>query len=120
MTYIFTSADKTVALHEEDGGNVPWNPTLNQPEDIGGYAGRLWMDEGSPIPAPYVAPPPTPEQFRVTQFDSDAERRDFIMQIMNATPEQIKTYITNNVTDLPSARAMLIKLALLVAKVIRD
>lgn len=65
-------------------------------------------------------PAPTADQLRDAALQGDTDRQAIVTAIKNATPAQIKTYITNNVTDLASARQMLIKLALLVARNIRD
>lgn len=54
-------------------------------------------------------------QTRVASFQTDAGRAALIAQLQAATPAQIKTFITNQVTDLASARQMLIALALVIA-----
>jgi hypothetical protein len=119
-TYIFTQPDNAIAQRSGDGAFVPWDAQANQPKDITGAAGKIWQRDGSPIPDPYVAPPPTADEIRAGQFNADVDRQDIVTQVKNATPTQIKNYINNNVTDLASARVMLIKIALLVAKTIRD
>lgn len=118
MAYVFSAPDNSMV--QRDTAFVPWNTVLNQPLDISGGAGVIWRQDGSPIPSPYVAPAPTVEQLREAALVADADRQVLVAAIQDATPAQIKTFITNNVTDLASARLMLIKLALLVAKVIRD
>lgn len=68
---------------------------------------------------PYVVPPPpdTSAQTRRAAFLADANYQALLAQLKAATPAQVSTYITTNVTDLPSARAMLIKMALILALV---
>jgi hypothetical protein len=120
MTYKFSIADNTVA-QRDDNAFVPWSPVASDgPRDKGGGVFRRWKDEGSPIPDPYVAPAPTGDEVRSAQFNSDTDRQDIVTAAANATPQQIKNYINNNVTDLASAKVMLIKLALLVSKTIRN
>ena len=73
MTYKFQNAERTDVIRD-DGANVPWNPTINQPLDIGGQAGRLWRGDGAPAPNPYVAPPP-PKITSVSNFQGRAMLR---------------------------------------------
>lgn len=54
---------------------------------------------------------------RKATFKSDANYQTMLAQLKQATPAQVQTYITNNVTDLASARAMLVKFALVLALV---
>ena len=78
-----------------------------------------WVAEGNTA-APYVAPPPTPFELREAAFLADTTRAEMVDKLKNATPDQIKTYITNNVTNLAEARTMLIRLALAVALLVRN
>lgn len=119
MSYVFNNADHTSVLRD-DVVHVPWDPANNRPLDYDGQAGRLWIEAGSPIPDPYVARPPTADEARITVFNADTDRQTLVDQIKTATPAQIKNYINTNVTDLASARQMLMRLTLLVAKYIRD
>lgn len=43
-----------------------------------------------------------------------------IRALLNASPDQIETWITNNVTDLQSARAVLIRLAQALSAIARE
>lgn len=43
-----------------------------------------------------------------------------VKQLIDASPQQIETWITNNVTDLASARAVLIRLAKAVSLIARE
>lgn len=52
---------------------------------------------------------------RKAAVDTEAASDTFIDALRGATPDQIKTWVTNNVTDLPSAKAALAKLACAVA-----
>lgn len=56
-------------------------------------------------------------QTRKDAFKADANYQALLAQLKQATPAQVQTYITNNVTDLASARAMLVKFALVLALV---
>lgn len=56
---------------------------------------------------------------REAAFANDADRIILVERLRNATPAQIRTYMNNNVTDLPSARLMLTRLALVLATAIR-
>jgi hypothetical protein len=118
MPYVFTDQDSAFA-RRDDGADIPWDKVNNRPADIDGHAGRRWQLEGSPVPAPYVAPPPTEGELRNAAFDADVDRQNMVSAITNATPAQIKNYVNNNVTDLASARLMITRLTLLVAKSLR-
>jgi hypothetical protein len=119
-TYQFYASDNFLALRSGDGALVPWNPQANQPLDIDGHAGRIWKQDGSPIPDPYVAPPPTAEEVRTAQFNNDIDRQTIVTNLQNKTPDQIKQWINNNATDLTTTKQMLLRLTLLVAKTLRD
>lgn len=70
---------------------------------------------------PYVAPPPpTAGQVRDTAFKADPARIDLMDRLKNATPQQIETWMTNNVTNLAQARGMLTALVKVLAIVVRD
>jgi len=74
---------------------------------------------GGGVIGAYVAPPPpdTSARDRVAAFKADASYQALLNQLKSATPAQVQSYITSNVTDLASARAMLIKIALVLALV---
>lgn len=44
---------------------------------------------------------------------ADANYKDLVSKLKGATPAQIQTYVTNNVTDLPSAKVLLAKILLI-------
>ncbi len=120
MTYTFTQPDNTVA-QRDDSAFVPWSAVAGDgPRDTGGGVYRRWKDEGSPIPGPYVAPSPTADDIRVAAFLSDIDRQALVTAVQTATPAQIKTFVTNNVTDLASARVMLMKILLLISMTVRS
>jgi len=54
-TYTYSRPDKTMTRRSSDGAFVPWDPVANTPADTG-YAYRVWIDDGSPAPLPYVPP----------------------------------------------------------------
>lgn len=43
-------------------------------------------------------------------ISADADFRDVVSKLRNASPAQIRTYVANNVTDLPSAKTLLAKI----------
>lgn len=53
------------------------------------------------------------------QVDLHPDTLTFINAIKHATPQQINTYINNNVTDLASAREVLKKITLVLSRVLR-
>ncbi len=84
MAYTFANAEHTIVLRD-DGANIPWDPELNQPLDVDGYVGRLWIAAGSPIPQEYVAPVVTrwviPKSVVISRL-TDAQL-DTVMSIMS-------------------------------------
>lgn len=120
MSYTFAKSDNTVAQRSTDGAFVPWDAQLNQPRDLRGAVGRQWIAEGSPAPAAYVAPPPSPDQQRVIDFSADTDRQNIVTLVGNATPAQIKTFCANNFPSLTAAeRLTMARIILLVAMTIR-
>lgn len=85
----------------KDAANACWTPQIV----------AAWKATHPFIPAPA----PTSDQIRFAAFQADANRQAILAALLAATPAQVSSYITTNVTDLPSARAMLIKLALVLA-----
>lgn len=59
------------------------------------------------------------EAARVASIRADAGYTNLLDAIKAATPAQIDTYLDNNVTDLASARAVLKRMAKLLAVVIK-
>lgn len=117
MAYTFVLPDNTL-VQRDDGALIPWG--ANRPADTAGVIYQKWVADGSPVPSAYVAPALTADQSRNAALDADTDRQNILQAIKGASPAQIKNYINNNVTDLASARTMLIRLALLVAKAIQD
>jgi hypothetical protein len=52
-------------------------------------------------------------------FVSDANRQDIVSKLQNATPTQILNWVNTNVTDLTSAKLVIAKILLLVARTIK-
>jgi hypothetical protein len=71
-TYILTPDGKS-AIRSSDGASVPWDMASNRPLDIGGLAGRIWEQDGSP--APITPPAPTLAEIKATALAALAERR---------------------------------------------
>jgi hypothetical protein len=51
-----------------DGANIPWDAANDHPVDLEGFVGQTWVNDGSPAPAAYVAPPPPPVILTYLQF----------------------------------------------------
>jgi hypothetical protein len=60
MHLIFQKPDSSLVLNVDTQEWINWDKTASQPEDIGGWIGHRWREQGSPQPDPYVAPPPPP------------------------------------------------------------
>jgi len=123
MAYTFTASDNKLA-QRDDGAFIPWDTTANLgPSDKASSVYRRWQSEGSPVPLAFIAPALTPEQIARQVLLNNVNRQNIVAAIEAADPATIDiaitNYINNNVTDLASAKVMLIRLALLVAIVIR-
>ena len=57
----------------------------------------------------------TAKENRDLAFMSDADRLDLVTRLKTATPNQIKNYVDSNVTDLASAKVLLMKMLLALA-----
>jgi hypothetical protein len=47
-----------------------------------------------------------PQRNRATTFRDDPSRADLIQRLQNATPQQIDTWVDNNITSIAAARAL--------------
>ena len=54
VVYTFVDAARTYVQRGSDQAIFPWDSALQQPLDLG-YTYRIWFDDGSPPPQPYVA-----------------------------------------------------------------
>ena len=68
-TYKFNNSTNTIVLRSDDA-HIPWDPANNCPIDIGGWVGRVWVDDGSPTPDTYVEPTLTPQQLYANAISS--------------------------------------------------
>jgi DNA-binding CsgD family transcriptional regulator len=109
------TAKPEIVIRNSDGASIPTNDPSNK--QCSEYL--AWIAAGN-TPAPYVPPALTPRELREQALLADADRADMVDKLKNASPAQIKTYITNNVTNLTQARDMLIKLALAIALIVRQ
>lgn len=57
---------------------------------------------------------------RAIGLESEASADQFIDQLRTATPTQIRNFVTNNVTDLASAKVLLGRMAIAIAYLLRD
>lgn len=120
-SYVFAVPDNS-SVQRDDGAFVVWSATgAEGPLDKAGTVFKRWLADGSPVPAPYVAPPPTAVQLRAADFLSDVDRQAIVTQVADATPAQIKTYVNNNFPSLTVAERLIIaKIILLVSMTIRS
>jgi hypothetical protein len=65
-----------------------------------------------------ATPKEATEQQRRAALDAEVGADAFIQRLRDAPPEQIKTHVQNNVTDLASARLFIGKLACAVANLL--
>jgi hypothetical protein len=65
-------------------------------------------------------PPPTAEELQEIAIKNDADRLDLVSRLTNASPEQIKNYVETDVTNLASAKQLLGRILLLLARLARD
>ena len=76
-----------------------------------------------PIIEPLPRPPIPPEIQAIIDnnkiYLADTDRKDMVNRMKGATPAQIKNYINTNVTDLASAKVVLMKLALILSLIIQ-
>ncbi len=96
-TYSFTANPWMVA--RSDGAHIPWDEANNHPLDKDGLVYRVWVEDGSPVPAPYVEPPaPVPD--KVSMFQA--------REAMRLTPfgagtllDAVNAYVMANATANP-------------------
>lgn len=84
-----------------------------------GYA-EEFLPDNDPAVVAFLNPPPTAEQQRVSALKANARRKALVTAIQGSDDAQLITFLTNNITDLPTARTQIINLALLVAAAIRS
>lgn len=90
-----------------------------QNEEITDFAPyQIFVDRWTAA-APPPPPPPTQAELdriaRRATLATEAAADTFIDALRGATPDQIRTFVQNNVTDLPSAKLFIAKLAVAVA-----
>lgn len=62
-----------------------------------------------------AAQPQSQENLRDQAFKADIDLQDLLTRLTAATPAQLKNYVNNNVTDLASARVLLMKILLILS-----
>lgn len=113
----------TIRVVYEAEPNFP--ATQQHPQAVRAKIGGYWVDYVGSAPsaqevADHMSPPPSAEQVRDASFKADPARVDWVDRLRNASPQQIETYITNNVTNLAQARTVLIALAKVLAVVVKE
>jgi hypothetical protein len=117
-------ADNGIVRHFDAHGNCyPLEGRVQHAEGdaiIAALAGMIAAKVARDTPPPPPPDPlPTAEQIaraeRRAALASEAEVDALIEALRSATPAQIVNWVQNNVTDLPSARAVLARLAVAVA-----
>ncbi len=86
-----------------------WTPPAGFQVVQSDVAGIGWTYDGvifTPPPS-NPTPPPTAEQLRTLSFVAQADRQDIISRLSTATPAQIDSWLTANVTNLAQARTVL-------------
>lgn len=105
----------------DPNGNFVATDLSGETQDIQTLATGLWTSAviaAYKLASPYEPPPPpSASQIRYQAFQSDSNRQAILAAISTATPAQVATYVNNQVTDLASAKAMLVKVVLLLATV---
>jgi hypothetical protein len=68
-----------------------------------------WAYDGSVFtpPAPPAPHPPTPEQLRKAVLSAEADFIDLLNRASTASPAQINSWLTSNVTTLAQARTVI-------------
>lgn len=92
VTEFSTAAEATAYVPPSDRQEIAAQPTPAHNWD-----GSQWIDGRPAILA---------EEARIASVRSDAGRIDLLARLRAATPQQIDTYIDNNVTTLPQARTL--------------
>lgn len=118
---VVDAAGNVINIVEWDGASDWRRPAGVQAvqTDIAGLGWTYLAGQFTPPPPPPPDIRPPDDIARDTAFLNDLDRQDIVSRVKTATPDQIRTWIMSNVTDLPTARVLLIKLALLVARLTR-
>lgn len=90
-----------------------WQAIVDRPSAYHKWDGSAWVLDQA------AADADTARAARHTELDAAAESDALLVALRGATIAQITTYVTTNVTDLPSARVVLIRLAVAVAYLLR-
>lgn len=69
-----------------------------------------FLPDNDPAVVAYHNPPPTVIQLAMAAYKADPTRQALLTLIQGATPAQINTWLANNCTTLPQARAILAQL----------
>lgn len=89
----------------------------------------MWVESETAIPGDtwdgtiFTSPPapaPTAEAARRGTISTDSGRAQLAQRLRTATPQQIRDHVNASVTDLPSAKAMLANILILIALDARD
>lgn len=76
---------------------------------------RLTPAQNTALDAVLAAHDPK-KQSRDDLIVGDPERQDLVDRLRSSTPAQIKAYVQNNITDLASAKTMIARILLILAR----
>jgi len=97
----------------DDGASIPPAPGNCDWAEF-----QQWLAQGN-VPDPYVPPSPPADDARLDTIAADPDSVEIVEMLRTATLSQIKAYINNNVTNVASAKVALVKMALLLALIIK-
>jgi len=89
-------------VHRNGSGIIIRISRQPQPDDC-----EEALVEDHPDIISFINPPPTAEEIRVGVFAAEPTVIDLRSRLKDATPAQIDTWLTNNVTNLTQARVVL-------------
>jgi hypothetical protein len=93
MTTYALLQDGKSAIRSSDGACVPWDATNNQPLDISGLAGRVWIADGSPAPLAPAAAVVT-----AATVKAECQRRTYAVMSDSAQKNMMANAVAGNLT----------------------
>lgn len=96
---------RIVEIQEAQGGAFPDSSWVQGTYDRNLHIGRIMLQDGT------VDMSPDAETIRLSTFTGDTNVAQMISNLKTANLTQITNYVNTNVTDLASAKVMLIRLS---------